>query len=66
MSVDESVVIGRGLSPHTHTHRHDSRGCSGLEYVVKVILHLLDPTGPEFSASFVGKLIIAFVKKVSQ
>ncbi len=39
-------------------------GVSGLQYVLRVILHLLDPTVPEFSASFVGKLVIVFLKKV--
>ena len=45
--------------------RVDSSGRNGLQYVVKVILHLLDPSRPEFSAAFVGKLLITFVKKVS-
>lgn len=44
--------------------RHDSEDHSGLQYVVKVILHLLDPLIPEFSASYVGKLIIVFIRKV--
>ena len=42
----------------------DSTDHNGLQYVIQVILHLLDPARPEFSAAFVGKLIIAFVKKV--
>ena len=45
--------------------RRDQVGVSGLQYVLRVILHLLDPTVPEFSASFVGKLVIVFLKKVS-
>ena len=45
--------------------RVDSSRCSGLHYVVQVIIHLLNPSRPEFSAAFVGKLIITFVKKVS-
>ena len=44
--------------------RRDEGGRSGLDYVVQVVLYLLEPARPEFSAAFVGKLIIAFVKKV--
>lgn len=47
------------------TCRHDPAGNNGLQYVIKVILHLLDPLVPEFSACFVGKLILVFIKKVS-
>ena len=45
--------------------RRDSSGRDGLQYVIQVVLHLLDPARPEYSASFVGKFIIAFVKVVS-
>jgi len=44
--------------------RRDQDGRSGLSYVVEVILHLLDPLLTEFSASYVGKLILVFIKKV--
>lgn len=47
-----------------HLCRHDSGGESGLAYVVRLAVHLLDPGRPEFSAAFVGKLIIVFIKKV--
>lgn len=45
--------------------RKDAAGYSGLHYVVQVIVHLLDPGRPEFSAAFVGKLIVVFVNKAS-
>lgn len=45
-------------------NRRDSSGRDGLQYVIQVVLHLLDPVRPEYSASFVGKFIIAFVKVV--
>ena len=45
--------------------RTDAAGRSGLHYVVRVIVHLLDPSSPEFSAAFVGKLIVVFVQKAS-
>lgn len=32
--------------------------------MVEVILHLLDPTLPEFSASYVGKLVVVLIQKV--
>ena len=31
---------------------------------MRLALHLLDPARPEYSAAFVGKLIITFIKKV--
>ena len=46
--------------------RVDASGHSGLGYVVQLVVHLLDPARPEFSAAFVGKLIITFIKKVRQ
>ena len=45
--------------------RRDSGGESGLAYVVRLAVHLLDPVRPEYSAAFVGRLIIIFIKKVS-
>lgn len=35
-----------------------------MSYVVRLAVHLLDPGRPEYSAAFVGKLIIVFIKKV--
>lgn len=45
--------------------RIDHNGRNGLQYVLEVILHLLDPTLPEFSASYVGKLVVVFIQKVT-
>ena len=45
-------------------YRLDDTGQSGLHYIAKVVIHLLDPTRPEYSAAFVDKLIIVFIKKV--
>lgn len=36
-----------------------------MSYVVRLAVHLLDPGRPEYSAAFVGKLIIVFIKKVN-
>ena len=44
--------------------RVDSAGSSGLQYAMQVIIYLLEPSRPEYSAAFVGKLIITFIKKV--
>lgn len=44
--------------------RKDPNGRSGLQYVLELVLHLLDPLLPEFSASYVGKLVIVFIQKV--
>ena len=59
-----SLCVSSGVSPLL-SHRKDAAGYSGLHYVVQVIVHLLDPSRPEFSAAFVGKLIIVFVNKAS-
>lgn len=42
----------------------DSTGQTGLHYATQVVMNLLDPARPEYSAAFVDKLIIVFVKKV--
>ena len=42
----------------------DYEGTGGLHYAVKLIEHLLDPKNSEFSAAFVGKLIIMLVRKL--
>ena len=52
------------LDQHQFCCRRDEEGSSGVKYVVKVILHLLDPLVSEFSASYVGKLILVLMKKV--
>jgi hypothetical protein len=39
-------------------------GQSGLHYITKVVVHLLDPSRPEYSAALIDKLIIVFLKKV--
>ena len=44
--------------------RSDSTGQTGLHYATQVVMNLLDPARPEYSAAFVDKLIIVFVKKV--
>ena len=48
-----------------NSYRRDAQGNNGISYVVRVTLHLLDPRGPEFTASFVGRLVSTLVKKVS-
>ena len=45
-------------------YRVDESGQSGLHYVAQVVIHLLDPARPEYSAAFIDKLIIVFIKKV--
>ena len=42
----------------------DQEGTGGLHHAAKVIVHLLDPKHSEFSAVFVGKLIILLFRKV--
>lgn len=44
----------------------DSEGRTGLEYVIQVASHLLSPMSSESSAAFVGKLITALMRKMSE
>ena len=46
--------------------RCDREGESGVLYVVRLVVHLLDPGRPESSAAFIGRLLIVFIKKVRQ
>ena len=46
--------------------RCDREGESGVLYVVRLAVHLLDPSRPESSAAFIGRLLIVFFKKVSR
>ena len=44
--------------------RRDSQGNSAISYIVRAASHLLDPRAPEFTASFVGRLVTTLIKKV--
>jgi len=45
--------------------RRDPQGNSAISYIVRATSHLLDPRAPEFTASFVGRLVTTMIKKVS-
>ncbi|CAI9717889.1 importin-9-like isoform X1 [Octopus vulgaris] len=42
----------------------DDHGKNGLFYIIQVIAKLLDPKTPEFTATFVGKLVSVIISKV--
>lgn len=44
--------------------RRDSQGTSAISYIVRATSHLLDPRAPEFTASFVGRLVTTLIKNV--
>lgn len=44
--------------------RRDSQGISAISYIVRATSHLLDPRAPEFTASFVGRLVTTLIKNV--
>ncbi|CAD6208615.1 GSCOCG00010595001-RA-CDS [Cotesia congregata] len=44
-------------------HR-DSEGRTGLQYVLQIVAQLLNPQSSEFTATFVGRLVITLIKKV--
>ena len=41
-----------------------SLGKNGVYYVVQIISKLLDPKAPEFTASFIGRLVILLIAKL--
>ena len=43
---------------------HPPTGNSGLSYVVQVVLKLLDSKAPEFTATFVGRLVSLLIAKL--
>ncbi|XP_008544130.1 importin-9 [Microplitis demolitor] len=44
-------------------HR-DSEGRTGLQFVLQIVAQLLNPQSSEFTATFVGRLVITLIKKV--
>lgn len=44
--------------------RRDPAGKSGLDYVVHFVAKLLEPSGSDSEAFFVGDLILTIIKKV--
>lgn len=44
--------------------RHDQSGKSGLDYIIHFIAKLLEPTGSDSDALFVGDLIVTLIQKV--
>ncbi|XP_048589409.1 importin-9 [Nematostella vectensis] len=44
----------------------DSEGNNGISYVIQGASHLLDPRGPEFTASFAGRLVTTLLHKVGK
>lgn len=58
LSLCHNVVLSLSI-------RIDESGQTGLHYIAQVVIYLLDPARPEYSAAFVDKLIIVFMKKVT-
>ncbi|XP_066017141.1 importin-9 isoform X1 [Pocillopora verrucosa] len=71
-SDDNAVLQGGGqclrafvyVSPEQMSAWRDSQGNSAISYVVRATSHLLDPRAPEFTASFVGRLVTTLISKV--
>lgn len=59
------MVIDTVYNGGSSSLRVDESGQSGLHYAAQVVIHLLDPARPEYSAAFIDKLIIVFIKKVN-
>lgn len=49
---------------HLYIYRHDQSGKSGLDYIIHFIAKLLEPTGSDSDALFVGDLIVTLIQKV--
>ncbi|XP_014226258.1 importin-9 isoform X1 [Trichogramma pretiosum] len=70
-STDNSVLQNGGeviryyltVSPQQVLEHRDPEGRTGLQYVLEVIRVLLDPQSSEFSACYVGKLIVTLIRK---
>lgn len=71
-SDDNAVLQGGGqclrafvyVSPEQMSAWRDSQGNSAISYVVRATSHLLDPRAPEFTASFVGRLVTTLINKI--
>ncbi|XP_029213390.2 importin-9-like isoform X1 [Acropora millepora] len=71
-SDDNSVLQSGGqclrafvfVSPEQIISWRDSQGTSAISYIVRATSHLLDPRAPEFTASFVGRLVTTLIKNL--
>jgi len=71
-SDDNSVLQGGGqclrafvyVSPEQLIAWRDPQGNSAISYIIRATSHLLDPRAPEFTASFVGRLVTTMIQKI--
>ncbi|XP_034939232.1 importin-9 [Chelonus insularis] len=45
-------------------HHRDNEGRTGLHYILQIVAQLLNPQSSEFTATFVGRLVITLIRKV--
>ena len=73
MTTDDNTVLQAGgeclrsyisVSPDQVAAFTDNQGKSGIVHIIAVAEHLLNPTGSEFSAAFVGRLVTTLIQKI--
>merc|ERR1712142_1114992 len=73
LTTDDNSVLQAGgeclrsyiaVSPDQVASFTDNQGKSGVIHIIAVAEHLLNPSGSEFSATFVGRLVTTLIQKV--
>ena len=73
LTTDDNAVLQAGgeclrsyiaVSPYQVASFTDNQGKSGVVHIIAVAEHLLNPTGSEYSVTFVGRLVTTFIQKV--
>jgi len=73
LTTDDNTVLQAGgeclrsyiaVSPDQVASFTDNQGKSGVVHIIAVAEHLLNPTGSEYSATFVGRLVTTLIQKV--
>jgi len=72
LSTDDNSILQSGgeclrayisVAPHQISNFVDPTGKTGLQHIVSVAGHLLNPAGTESSATFVGRLVTCLIRK---
>ena len=73
LTTDDNTVLQSGgeclrsyisTAPQQVANFTDNQGKSGVLHIIAVAEHLLNPTGSEFSATFVGRLVTTLIQKI--
>jgi len=73
LTTDDNSVLQSGgeclrsyvaVAPEQVASFTDNQGKSGVVHIIAVAEHLLNPSGSEFSATFVGRLVTTLIQKI--